>query len=277
MRDCGHDLAVRFGNLSSDFMELRTPSCLDGATLVITRPAGTGGAFARRVAACGGESIRLPGLALRAVDAEQIRPVMRKIRLRDFVIFTSPAAVRFAFEAYGPLRLGTARAFAIGAGTARALRRRGIDATMPERYDSESLLTLPALSRMRGQRVVVIGAPGGLDLIAPTLRRRGAKVEQIHVYRRVPPRLTRRHFNALAAAKDPLITLLSSGEALENLVTLLPPPLMGRLRRQTLVVSSARLAGIARENGFGEIVQARSAAPADLLAAAASALARHRL
>ena len=130
---------------------------------------------------------------------------------------------------------------------------------------------------MRGQRVALVGAPGGRDLIAPTLRRRGAKVEPIHVYRRVPPRLTRRHFDALGAARDPLIVLVSSGEALANLVALLPAPLLARLRAQILVVSSARLAVIARAQAFAQIVLARSAAPRDLIAAAAAALARHRL
>ena len=130
---------------------------------------------------------------------------------------------------------------------------------------------------MRGRRIALVGAPGGRDLIGPTLRRRGAKVEAIHVYRREPPRLTRRHFDALAAADDPLITLLSSGEALANLVAALPPPLLARLRAQTIVVSSARLAAAARAAGFGAIVPAASAAPRDLLAGAAHALARHRL
>jgi hypothetical protein len=49
------------------------------------------------------------------------------------------------------------------------------------------------------------------------------------------------------------------------------------MRGQIIVVSSARLVAVARESGFGEIVQARSAAPRDLLGAAEAALARHRL
>jgi uroporphyrinogen-III synthase len=138
-------------------------------------------------------------------------------------------------------------------------------------------LELPELAHVRGRRIALVGAPGGRDLIAPALRRRGAKVEAIHVYRRVPPRLTQRHFDALALAPDPLITLVSSGEALAHLVALLPPPQLARLRAQILVVSSARLAALARTHAFAEIALARSAAPRDLFSAAAAALARHRL
>jgi uroporphyrinogen-III synthase len=251
-----------------------THAILEGATVVITRPAGTSAAILKRVRALGGYALALPGLALRATPERLPRIASDAF---DAWIFTSPAAVRFGVGVV-PGRRTRVRAYAVGTGTARALARHGIRATIPaDRADSEGVLALADLKRVRGQRIALVGAPGGRDGIAPTLRRRGANVEHIHVYQRMPPRLTRRHFKALAAAKDPLITLLSSSEALDNLVARLPPPLLARLRRQTIVVSSARLAGVARENGFETIVQARSAVPRDLLDAAASALARHRL
>jgi uroporphyrinogen-III synthase len=168
--------------------------------------------------------------------------------------------------------------FGVGAGTARALARHGIAARVPrERCDSEGLLALADLAEVRGRRIALIGAPGGRNLLATTLRGRGADVHAIHVYERAPPRLDRRHFDALARASDPLVLLVSSGEALANLVALLPAPLLARLRHQPLVVSSARLAGLAQTQGFEDIREAASALPDDLLDAAARALARHRL
>jgi uroporphyrinogen-III synthase len=253
---------------------------LANAGIVITRPAGTSAALAARARAVAGQVVLLPGLALRApLDIDSATAALRRLRDADIAIFTSPAAVRFAFRWLPTLRVPKRlHVFAIGSGTARALARHAIEAIVPdERSDSEGLLALPALARLRSAHVVQIGAPGGRDLLAPALRRRGAKVETIHVYRRVPPHLTRRHFDALDAAPDPLITLVSSGEALANLVALVPAPQLARMRRQIIVVSSARLVRAARENDFSEIVQARSAAPRDLLAAAEAALSRHRL
>jgi uroporphyrinogen-III synthase len=248
---------------------------LDGATVLVTRPAGTARPFLRFAQALGANAIALPGLSLRANDAGHGARALRF----DAWIFTSPTAVRFGAYRLPPLRARSGiEAYAIGDGTARALARHGVVATVPhESSDSEGLLALADLKRVRGRRIALVGAPGGRDLIEPTLRRRGARIETIHVYRREPPRLTRRHFEAIEAAADPLIMLVSSGEALGHLVALLPAPLLDRLRAQPLVVSSARLVGIARENRFAEIVQARSAAPRDLLAAAAGALGRHRL
>jgi uroporphyrinogen-III synthase len=251
-------------------------AALEGATVVVTRPAGTSAALARRLRGLGARAVSIPGLSLQ--PSEHDAGAVRKAGFEDW-IFTSPAAVRFGAGLLPPRRArARLRAYAVGEGTARALARHGIAATIPhDRSDSEGLLALPELKRVRGRRIALVGAPGGRDLIAPALRRRGAKVEAIHVYRRRPPRLTRRHSDALAAARDPLITLVSSGEALAHLVALLPPQALARLRAQILVVSSARLAALAREHAFAEVALARSAQPRDLIDAAAAALARHRL
>ena len=253
---------------------------LANAGIVITRPAGTGGALAARVRSLGGRAVLLPGLSLRiAEDNTAATKALREARDAEIWIFSSPATVRFAFRLLPSLRIPRkAHVFGVGAGTALALARRGITAIVPEdRSDSEGLIALPELASIRGQRVVVVGAPGGRDLIAPALRRRGARVERVHVYRRERPRLTQRHFDAFASARNPLITLLSSAEALTNLVALVPRALLARLRGQIVVVSSARLALAARSQGFTEIVQAKSALARDLLAAAQTAIARHRL
>jgi uroporphyrinogen-III synthase len=248
-----------------------------GASIVVTRPVGDGASLWRAIASAGGRAVVLPGLALRASDDVATRDALAAIGRDHIVVFSSPAAVRFAFALRPSLRIARGAAFAIGAGTARALARHDVRAVIPARADSEGLLALPELARLRGRRCVIVGAPGGRNAIAPALRRRGARVESVYVYRRVPARLTRRHFDALAAAPDPLLTLVSSAEALTNIVAALPAPLADRLKACTLVVSSERLAGIARGMGFAEIALARSAAPNDLLAAAEAALARHRL
>lgn len=234
----------------------------------------------RKVETLGGDAFSVPGLSLRQPsDLQQAAgKVLADARAQDW-IFISPAAVRFAFRLAPLLRLPSgARVFGVGAGTQRALARRGIPAIVPgSRSDSEGLLELPELIRVRDRRIALIGAAGGRDLIAPTLRERGAQVDAIHVYERGRPRLNRRHFDALARANDPLFTLISSGEALVNLVALLPPPLLARLRQQTLIVSSARLAAIAEGQSFDHVRVAASASADDLLDAACKAMARHRL
>ena len=251
---------------------------LAGSTIVLTRPAGSARAFSLRARRLGADARVLPGLSLSAaVDVAAARAALRSATGFDDWIFISPAAARFAFQLAPDLKPGTARVFAVGAGTRRALARHGLDALVPTTTsDSEGLLALPSLGAVQGRRIALVGAPGGRDLIAPELRRRGATVEPIHVYRRARPRLSRRHFDALEHAPEPWITLLSSGEALANLVDLLPPALLERLRRQILVVSSARLATLAREHAFARVAVAESAGADAMFGAAQAALALHR-
>jgi uroporphyrinogen-III synthase len=254
---------------------------LTGASVVITRPASTADAIRGRVQALGGKPVSLPGIGLRAVvDAGQARRELRAARAADIVIFISPAAVRFAWNLLPGLRfVRSTCVLAPGVGSTRALRRHGVAALAPppDRQDSEGLLDLPCLSRVRRRHVVLVGAAGGRDLLSRELRARGARVRLIEVYQRIAPHLNRRHFAQLERATGPLIGLFSSAEALINLHARLPPALFAHLAANDCVVSSARVAEVAHTLGFAHVHVATSALPAALLAAACAALARHRI
>jgi uroporphyrinogen-III synthase len=241
---------------------------LRGRIVVITRPAGTASALSRRVRAAGGVPLLLPGLALRNVDDEvEARDGLQAALADDVLIFSSPAAVRFA-AALAPLRT-PATVLAVGQGTAWALRRHGIQAPLaPARQDSEGLLDHPALQELRGRRIALIGAAGGRGLLRAQLLARGAELSELHVYRRVAPRLDRRHVEPLLQLLPSALVLLSSAEAVQNLCRILPPAALARLFAATAVVSSERLASAARAAGFARIALAASALSADLLSAA---------
>lgn len=240
---------------------------LRGRVVVITRPAGTASALARRVRACGGVPLLLPGLSLRVSDDPALPAKMRAALGGGLLVFASPAAVRFA-AALTPLRT-RATVLAVGQGTAQALRRHGVSAQAPARQDSEGLLELPAMQNLRGRRVTLIGAPGGRGLLREQLVARGAQLRELHVYQRVSPRLGRRHVEAVQALPRSARVLLSSADALHNLERGLPAAAWSRLRAAVTVVSSERLARTACEAGFTRIFQAESALAADMLGAAA--------
>ena len=254
---------------------------LAGASVVVTRPAGSAQTLKRRIRALGGTALSLPGIALRATDAvAAAKSALGAARSADVAIFISPAAVRFAFALRPGLRFARdTEVCAIGAATARALARHTIRNVLwpREQQNSEGLLALPSLQMLRGLDVALIGAPGGRDLLASTLRSRRARVSHIHVYRRMPPRLTRRQLDAVEQAPAPLLTLLSSAEVLDNLRARLPLHLFARLAAGELIVSSERLAKAARASLFDRVHIAASAMPADLLETARMTLARHRL
>lgn len=243
---------------------------LAGCTIVITRPAGTGTALAHKVRALGGEPLLLPGLSLRAApDPQHARTQWRQARQDDVLIFTSPAAVRYAL-ALAPLQKKARGAvIAVGRATARALRRQGIDAQVPaSRQDSEGVMALPSLQHAGGKCVALIGAPGGRGLMQRQLVARGARLREVHVYQRTASRLTRRHQEAVQQLPAMACVLLSSAEALQNLKAQLSEAAWARLCQATAVVSSERIGAAAHAAGFARIHRAASANQADLLAAA---------
>lgn len=240
---------------------------LQGRVVVITRPAGTAAGLAQQVRKAGGVPLLLPGLAVHGpADETSARAGLQAALADDVLIFSSPAAVRFA-AALVPLRAHAA-VMAVGQGTAQALRQHGIESPLvPSRQDSEGMLEHPALQELQDRRVALIGAPGGRGLLREAIAARGAQLREVHVYRRAAPRLDRRHVEAVLQLPASALVLLSSAEALHNLGRLLPPPALARLCAATAVVSSERLVAAAGKAGFCRIKLAVSALPADLLAA----------
>lgn len=249
-------------------MPVASKSPLAGTRIAITRPVGSGDGLARRVRALGGAALLLPGARLRAApDARTARAALRAALAGDVVIFTSPAAVRFA-AALAKLKT-SAQVLAPGRGTARALRRAGLaHVTCPAREDSEGLLELAALRAVRGQRIAIVGADGGRGLLESRLTARGGSVSAAHVYARTPARLDRRHANALLRTlHQPLFVLVSSAQALANILAALPGDARAALLAGTAVASSERLAQRAHAAGFARVRCAASAHAGDLLAA----------
>ncbi len=216
----------------------------------------------------GADYLALPGLALHpAADPASARRALRAALAAPRCIFTSPAAVRFA-AALLPLDGRRLRAVAIGSGTAAALRHTGVvDIEAPRgRMRSEDVLALPALSPPP-RRVGLVTAPGGRGVIAAALRTAGVRLDVAEVYRRGPARPAVRTQRRLAALDGPRALLLSSGEALHNVLTALDPPAADALRRARVLAASPRLAALARAAGFAEAIDTGSPLPRVQLAA----------
>src|SRR5690606_31611489 len=207
-----------------------TSTALAGCYVISLRPVGGHAPVRRAAAAHGARTLALSPWKLARREDRATRDALRAALAADRVLATSPAAVRAA-AALRPLRRRRGQQwFAVGAGTAAALRRAGVDEVVaPARMDSEGLLALPGLQGLRG---------GGH--IAPELRRRGARVLRADVYERVPIAPAPRAVAALRALRVPAWLLLSSGEALEHLLGALPGDAVAALRRARVVAASQR-------------------------------------
>lgn len=238
--------------------------------VISLRPVGAHAPLRRAAAAQGARLLALSPWRLQARDDDATRAALGEALAASRVLFTSPAAVRAAVRLQ-PLA-DTRQVFAVGAGTAAALRRAGVaSVSTPARMDSEGLLALPGLQALAGTGVGLVTAPGGRGEIVPALQQRGARVLRADVYERLAIAPSPRALATLRALTGPAWLALSSGAALEMLLAALPADALAALRRAAVAAASARLAQLARDQGFNRIVTAGSALPRDLIAAIVAA------
>lgn len=169
-------------------------SGLAGRTVVVTRPLAQCGPLAEAIRAAGGEPLIFPLLAIGpASDPAPLAEAARDLVRADFAIFVSPNAVEHSLpvllaEQSWPAALCPV---AIGHGTVRALAAHGIGGCLVPsgRFDSEAVLDLPALAEpaVCGATVLLFRGDGGRELLADTLRARGATVRAVPCYSRSGP------------------------------------------------------------------------------------------
>ena len=245
---------------------------LAGKTIVVTRPRAQAAPLAEGIAALGGQPLIFPLLEISAATDPQPLAVA-VARLADYAVavFISPNAVDYslpAILAHGAWPADLLPA-AVGQGTVRALVAHGVTGCIApsERFDSEALLALPELAgeRVAGRRVAIFRGDGGRELLAATLRKRGAAVDCIACYRRsgtpggVAPLLAAWRAGRLAALT------VSSSEGLRHLVDLLDTEGRAWLQKTPVFVPHARIAENARASGLRKIILT-DAADAGILA-----------
>ncbi|MCL7715784.1 uroporphyrinogen-III synthase [Stenotrophomonas mori] len=241
--------------------------------LISLRPSGAHDPLRRAGARFGARTVAVSPWRLQPRGEAATREQLEQALSSDRVVFTSPAAADAAGRLLPLAQHATGTLVAVGEGTARALRRQGVDSVhAPARMDSEGLLALPAMADLRGRRVALITAPGGRGMIAAQVQARGARLVRVDVYERVPLVVPARTWQRLAALEAPAVLAVSSGEALLRVLEQLPDTLRARWQRQPLVAASARLAELAGAQGFIATRVAAGPLPGQLAAAAHAAL-----
>jgi len=233
---------------------------LQGRRILVTRPAAQAGQLAAMIVERGGETVLFPLIAISAVDDPL--PLQQTIaHLDDYAlaIFISPNAVAFSVPAIRAARPWPAKlkAAAIGPGTVAQLAAEGIAPVIvpEEHFDSEGLLDRDELQakRVAGKKVLILRGNGGREELADTLHRRGAQVDALTIYRRSPP-ANGTFLVSLLRNTPPDALTISSSEGLRNLATLLDTENHDDLRRTPVFVPHQRIADVATELGWREIV-----------------------
>lgn len=250
------------------------PCNLTGIGVLVTRPGPRAGGLCQLIEAAGGRGIPFPAIAIEpAADPEPARHLLHQSW--DLLVFISRNAVEHSLSLLpkGRLPRGPQLA-AVGRATAAAMTTAGRapDLMPVGRFDSESLLALPDLASMSNKRVLIVRGKGGLPVLGDALAERGATVAYAEVYRRVLPQVDPAPLLARWRQDIQLVTV-TSGEILDNLLTLVGPNGRSLLLATPLVVVSQRTALTARRHGFARAELAERATDEAVVSALCRAVA----
>ena len=214
---------------------------LAGVGVLVTRPKHQSAELIAAISAHGGLAIEWPVLEIIPRDSAAILADQQRLATPDIAILVSPNAVQFGLPFTAAAKIGV-----VGPATARAVKAAGrnVDIRSVDGYDSEHLLAEKALQHVSGQHIRIIRGDAGRELIADTLRKRGAQVEYLSVYTRGIPAYSDAQLAGLEkqwrAGAVNVVTVMSV-ESFHNLISLLPDWCNNALGNTRLVTPATRV------------------------------------
>lgn len=239
---------------------------LRGCGIAITRPAGQATHLSELILAEGGQPILFPLIAIAPLaDYSTFEQALAELKHYDWAIFISSNAVQNAMPRLLD-RLGSIpknlRFAAIGPMTAAELAKFGVTDTLtPQgRFDSESLLALPEMQAVTNKKVMIFRGSGGREVLADTLKARGALVDFAECYRRVNPQIDAGDLPVLWQNKQLHAVVITSSEAMRHLLDIADDGKAAWIQNVTLCVNHQRIAELPLRLGLHVAI---AAAPRD--------------
>ncbi|MEM8814718.1 MAG: uroporphyrinogen-III synthase [Pseudomonadota bacterium] len=240
---------------------------LNGEGVLLTRPVGQQEALASRLRAAGATVVSFPVIEI-VPRAEAVAAAeARELDDAAVSIYVSSNAVAHGI-AYGSGKLA-----AIGPATAAAIEAAGrqVQLRADTGFSSEDLLALPELKDVKGQTVRIVRGSRGRELLAQTLKSRGARVQYLGVYDRRLPDYSSAAIEQLESrwrGGEIDVILAMSVESFDNLLELLPESLLPELNEARLVTPTARVLKEIEQRYPGADVTLADGPDADALLAA---------
>ena len=225
---------------------------LNGIGIAITRPINQAKKLSTLIEQACGTPILFPLIEITPLkDYSQFEAIISEIETYDWAIFISSNAVQNAMPRLVKQGIPPNLKFAaIGPVTASELQSFGVkDVLIPkDRFDSESLLTLPEMTNVTGKKILIVRGIGGRDVLAETLKTRGAQVTFAECYQRINPQTNCDLLAQLWADKKLHGIVVTSSEAMRHLLDLAGAA--GWLKHVTLFVNHARIAELPLQLGL---------------------------
>ena len=207
---------------------------LHNRTVLITRSQKQSSQFRKLLEAEGAQVLEVPTIEIRPLHGPQLDEAIQNITDYDWLIFTSANGVEIfmernsQFDHLKPLAATSPkpRICAIGPATAGKLESYGCSVHLiPEVYQAEGVLK-DFLSYNKGKvknlRILLPRALEAREILPQTLRRKGASVEVIPIYKTVIPEKSRTSLSSILRSQTPDLITFTSPSTVRHFVSLMP-------------------------------------------------------
>ena len=186
-----------------------------------------------------------------AVAVELSELEKEEIKAADYLIFSSPKAVKFFdFSLFTKQKI-----ICLGEGSETALKAKNLPVflTAPPPFTTEALLSV--FKPEKNSKIIILAAQGGRDVLENELKKEN-KVKKIFNYLRINPSLGKKFPEEIKIKA----VLISSGAVLDNLVATLPNHSIKLIKCHSLIiVPSKRVLDKAINYGFNLVFNADNA------------------
>ena len=201
---------------------------LTGKKILITRAREQSGDFATQLKKIGAEVIEFPTIEMVApIRWGEVDRAIDRLKSYDWIIFTSANGVDFFWQRLAergelhPLP-SSLKVCAIGPATARQLKEKGISVHyVPEKFVAESILEGFEKMFVKGKRILLARAKKARDILPKGLRKMGAEVDVVAVYRTIRPRGGSKRLNRLLTEGEIDVIAFTSSSTVNHFAELL--------------------------------------------------------
>jgi len=248
---------------------------LPDSRVLICRPEPSASELAKVLQSVGAECEVLPTLLIKPLELNaQARQKVIDIDQYDHVIVVSQHAATLGLsviDEYWPQFPINQSWFAIGRKTSNVLKPANLELIEPNKdLSSEALLKISELKDVKNKKILILKGKEGRNKLELELSARGATVDTIELYERICPIYSSAELEASLVMFNPNYIVALSGETLLNLIKLSQSANID-LHNKALILSSERVANIAREHGLNLIYIANNLMPMDIIRCIAKA------
>ncbi len=191
---------------------------LAGRKILITRAREQSGDFSTQLKKLGAEVIEFPTIEIVPPTRwKELDQAIDRLESYDWIIFTSANGVNFFWKRLkergkSPHLPPSLNVCAIGPATADQLKRQGVSVQyVPKEFIAESILEGFKNVPMEGKRILLARAKKARDILPKGLRKMGAEIDVVEVYRTTRPKGgSKKMKKLLTEEKIDVITFTSS-------------------------------------------------------------------